>query len=168
MYQCKGEDRWIAISVNSDNQWESLCKVIGSPDIAKDPEYATASRRSSVHDRIDQLIEAWSKGVDAQRAMEDLQAEGIPAGVVMNERDAFSDPHLDEVGFWESLEGAETGKYLYASTLWKTALTDRSHIRAAPRLGEDNEYVYKELLGFDEDKYAEFESSGHIGMDYDL
>jgi crotonobetainyl-CoA:carnitine CoA-transferase CaiB-like acyl-CoA transferase len=106
--------------------------------------------------------------MDAQIAMKDLQSAGIPAGVVMNEEDAFSDPHLDEIGFWETLEGAETGKNAYTSTLWKTALTDRSHKRAAPLLGEDNEYVYKELLGFDEDKYAEFESTGHIGMDYDI
>ena len=106
--------------------------------------------------------------MDAHKAMRALQAEGIPAGVVMNEQDAFSDPHLEENGFWETLEGDETGKYQYASTLWKTVLTDRSHKRAAPRLGEDNEYVYKELLGFDEDKYAEFEAAGHIGMDYDI
>ena len=168
VYRCTGEDRWIAISVNSDKQWESLCNLIGSPELAKDPEYSNVSRRRSLHDTIDQLIEAWSIGMDAHKAMSALQAEGIPAGVVMNEEDAFSDPHLEENGFWETLEGDETGKYQYASTLWKTVLTDRSHKRAAPRLGEDNEYVYKELLGFDEDKYAEFEAAGHIGMDYDI
>lgn len=168
VYRCKGEDRWIGISVNSDTQWAALCKVIGRDALSTDPKYSTASQRHSLHDTIDQLIENWSEGMDAQTAMKDLQSAGIPAGVVMNEEDAFSDPHLDEVGFWETLEGAETGKNIYTSTLWKTASTDRSHKRAAPLLGEDNEYVYKELLGFDEDKYAEFESAGHIGMDYDI
>jgi crotonobetainyl-CoA:carnitine CoA-transferase CaiB-like acyl-CoA transferase len=40
-------------------------------------------------------------------------------------------------------------------------------IRRGPvRLGEDNEYVYKTLLDYSDEEYAEFENEGHIGMDY--
>ena len=168
VYKCKGEDRWIAISITSNEQWEKLCVLMECEDFAFDKRFNSDSARRKEHDFIDSLIENWSLPKDAQIAMQELQDSGIPAGVVMNEADAFSDPHLDSRGFWEQLENVETGSNLYTSTLWTTQELERSHKSGPPRLGEDNEYVYKELLGFTDSRYKEFENKGHIGMDYDI
>ena len=86
----------------------------------------------------------------------------------MAESDAYADPHMEERGFWEELTAEEVGTHLYTSTLWTAKNTPRRHRWGPPRLGEDNEYVYKELLGFTDAEYAEYEAAGHIGMDYDL
>lgn len=85
----------------------------------------------------------------------------------MNERDAYGDPHLRERGYWQTLGHPEAGNHEYPGVLWKAARTPNRLRRAAPRLGEDNEYVYRELLGYSEAEYREFEASGHAGMDYD-
>ncbi len=168
VYACAGVDRWLTISVEDDDEWRALCGTIGRDDLARDPRFATVDGRRENHDVLDEQITAWTVEQDAREAMRALQEAGVAAGVVMNEADAFTDPHLQERGFWEPLEHPEIegGPRLHTSSLWRSERLPRKHWRAAPRLGEDNEYVYKELLGFSEEKYRQFEEDGHIGMDY--
>ena len=54
-----------------------------------------------------------------------------------------------------------------SGVLWKSNAIDNKLRRAAPRLGEDNEYVYKTILGYSDEQYEAYEKNGHIGMDYD-
>ena len=169
VYPCMGEDRWITISVQSDEAWRSLVgTVMQRPDLASDARFATRAGRMEHHDELDAELIGWSVSQDAVEAMNLLQANGIAAGTVMNEEDAFADPHMDAIGFWEELTAKEVGTHLYTSALWTARNTPRRHRWGPPRLGEDNEYVYKELLGFSEADYAAYEAAGHIGMDYAL
>ena len=169
VYPCMGDDRWIAISVQSDEAWRVLAgTVMQRPDLASDARYATLAGRQEHHDELDAELIGWTVSQDAIEAMNLLQAHGIAAGTVMAESDAYADPHIDAIGFWEELSAVEVGTHLYTGTLWTAKNTPRRHRWGPPRLGEDNEYVYKELLGFSDADYAEYEAAGHIGMDYDL
>ncbi len=85
----------------------------------------------------------------------------------MNEADAYGDPHLNARGYWEELEHPEAGTHRYPGVVWKAEETPNRLRRAAPRLGEDNEYVYRVLLGYTDDEYRRLEGLGHIGTDYD-
>jgi crotonobetainyl-CoA:carnitine CoA-transferase CaiB-like acyl-CoA transferase len=167
-YPCRGEDRWITISVADDEEWLALCRTIGRDEMTRDRRFATLEARRENHDALDAEIASWTGQQDATEAMNLLQGAGVAAGAVINEVDAYADPHLADRGFWEPLEHPEIegGPRLHTGSLWKAERTPRRHGRAAPRLGEDNEYVYKELLGFSDGKYTEFEETGHIGMDY--
>ena len=167
VYPCAGEDRWIAITAGSDEAWRALCGVLGRDDLADDERYASAAGRRAGHDEIDASIIAWSVFQDPIEAMEALQQAGVAAGAVMNERDAYGDPHLRARGYWQALDHPEAGSHEYPGVLWKAERAPNRLRRAAPRLGEDNEYVYRELLGYSEAEYREFEASGHAGMDYD-
>ena len=60
IYRCKGEDRWCAIAVFTDEEWASFCKVIGKPALAKDPRFATLLKRKENEDALDKLVEAWT------------------------------------------------------------------------------------------------------------
>ncbi len=169
VYPCMGEDRWIAISVQSDKAWRSLANtVMQRPDLASDAGFATLEGRQQHHDDLDAEIISWTVTQDAIEAMTLLQENGIAAGTVMQESDAFADPHLESMGFWEDLHAEEVGTHRYTGALWTAKTTPRRHRWGPPRLGEDNEYVYKELLGFSDADYAAYEKGGHIGMDYDL
>ena len=85
----------------------------------------------------------------------------------MDEKDCYSDPHLREREFFEQVNHTECGTHLYPGVSWKLSATP-CHIRKPPcRLGEDNEYVYKSLLGVSDEEYVELQREGHIGMDYD-
>ena len=75
-------------------------------------------------------------------------------------------PHLRARGFFQNLPHAEAGAYDYPATLWRVD-GERNPLRLPPPLlGEHNEYVYKELLGYSDEDYRRLEAEGHVGMDY--
>ena len=95
-----------------------------------------------------------------------LQENGVAAGPVMDQRDAFADPHLDHRGAFEEAYQEDTGTHLYPGAPYKMSETPAKIRRGPVRLGEDNQYIYQELLGYTAEEYAILEEDGHIGMDY--
>jgi crotonobetainyl-CoA:carnitine CoA-transferase CaiB-like acyl-CoA transferase len=84
----------------------------------------------------------------------------------MDERDAYTDPHIRERGFFNELTHADCGTHLYPGVAWKTSKTPNP-LRLPPvRLGEHNEYVYKQVIGVSDEEYQELEREGHIGTDF--
>ncbi len=167
VYPCKGEDRWISITITDDSEWEKLSSLIGEGELSKKHDYDNVAKRRMNHDLIDEQISKWTINQDSIELMNTLQNNGIPAGAVMNEKDAFEDPHLQQRNYWEELTHPEAGTYKYPGVLWKSNAINNKLRRAAPRLGEDNEYVYKTILEYSDEQYEAYEKNGHIGMDYD-
>ncbi|MDO8672331.1 MAG: CoA transferase, partial [Dehalococcoidia bacterium] len=91
--------------------------------------------------------------------------QGVAAGPVISNKDAFDDPQLIERGQFEELYQEECGSYLTPGLLWRADYTPNRIRLPAVRLGEHNEYVYKEVMGISDEKYARLEKEGHIGMD---
>jgi crotonobetainyl-CoA:carnitine CoA-transferase CaiB-like acyl-CoA transferase len=166
VYRCRGDDRWLALTVTSDAAWAGLCEAMGRPDLAGDPRFATAADRLARHDDLDRLVGAWTSEHDGRALMLELQARGVPAGPVMDPRDCYEDPHIRERGYFETITHKDTGTYPWPGMPFKFSGTPLS-IRRPPRdLGEDNEYVYKTLLGVSDEEYARLEAAGHIGTEY--
>ena len=117
-------------------------------------------------DELDRRIEEWTSTRDRFEAMHVLQRQGVAAGPVEFPDDAYNDPQMNDRGFFERISHPECGTHLYPGLLWRTARTPNSVRRHAPRLGEDNEYVYKKVIGVTDEEYAELEAEGHIGMDF--
>ena len=99
-YRCRGEDRWVAITVFTDAEWRDFVEVIGSPEWAVDPRFATADARERNADALDVLVESWTSQHTAEDVMRVLQAAGIAAGVVQTGEDLSRDPQLKERGFF--------------------------------------------------------------------
>jgi len=166
VYACAGTDRWVAIAVRSDEEWKRFRATVHRPEL-DDPAYETMEGRHARRDEIDRVIGSWTSIRDPFWIAERLQNEGIAAGIVTHERDVFESRQLEARGFWRTLTHPETGTQRNPGPLWQASETPVELRRAAPRLGEDNEYVYKGLLGCSDEEYRELEAAGHIGMDYD-
>jgi crotonobetainyl-CoA:carnitine CoA-transferase CaiB-like acyl-CoA transferase len=165
-YRCQGDDRWINITVTSDEEWEGLCRVMGNPEWAEDERFSDSLSRHKNHDDLDRHIQEWTVNHNHYDLMYLLQSEGVPAGPVIFEDDAYTDPHLKERDFFEELTHEECGTHLYPGLGWKMSKTP-NNLRLPPvRLGEHNEYVYKHLLKVSDEEYEELVREGHIGMDY--
>ena len=146
-YPCSGEDRWITIAVGSDDEWTSLCKVMGRPDLVDDERFADVLSRIREHDTLDEIIGAWTVGCDVMELKQSLQREGIAAAPVMKGEDIFNDPHYQERGLLELVDHPSAGVYFLPGVAWKMSATPGSVRWPSPRLGEHNEYVFGELLG---------------------
>ena len=165
-YACKGEDRWVCITVFDDAQWESLCAAMGDPEWSRDERFDDRPKRHRHHDEIDEHIARWTSQRGPYEVMRLLQDAGVPAGPVIDQKDAYDDPHLNEREMFEEVYQEDTGTHRYPGVPFKMSETPVKIRRGPVRLGEDNEYVYKSLLGLSNEEYAELESQGHIGMDY--
>ena len=165
-YPCRGEDKWVNITVTSDEEWDALRRAMGNPPWSEEERFSDGLSRWHNQDELDRRIEEWTKQHDHDAIMYMLQKDGVPAGAVLDSGDCFIDPHLKERGFFEPLTQAECGTHLYPGLSWRMSKTPNK-LRLPPcRLGEHNEYVYKQVIGVSDEEYARLEAEGHIGMDF--
>ena len=166
-YPCKGDDRWVCISIFDDGQWKALCASMGDPAWSREKRFVDQTGRYEHHDEIDRHIGTWTSRLENYELMHLLQGVGVAAGPVMDQRDAYDDPHLNEREMFEEVHQEDTGTHRYPGPPFKMSETPVKIRRGPVRLGEDNEYVYKSLLGLSDNEYDRLEREGHIGMDYD-
>jgi crotonobetainyl-CoA:carnitine CoA-transferase CaiB-like acyl-CoA transferase len=167
-YRCKGEDRWVNITITSDEEWEGFLRALDNPPWSKDRRFSDGLSRYRNHDELDKFIEEWTTQHDHYEVMLILQREGVPAGPVMNERDCFRDPHLREREFFEEIKHVDSGTHLYPGIAWRMSKMPNEIRRPACCLGEHNEYIFKKIIGVSAEEYADLEMTEHIGMDFDI
>jgi benzylsuccinate CoA-transferase BbsF subunit len=154
-YPAAGEDRWLALSVLDDASWPTLAEIIGRADLAADPELATAAGRQTRHDELDAAISAWTRQQDGHEAARQLQSAGIAATPTLTALDIVADEHLASRSFVHEIERLDGGTRHTLGTPWLVDGARPDGFRRAPRVGEDNEYVFKTLLGLPEQEYDE-------------
>ncbi len=165
-YPCRGDDRWVCITVTGDDDWRKLCQAMGDPEWCEQDGFGSPAERYSRHDEIDEKISLWTRSREPYEIMSLLQEAGVAAGPVMDPRDVFADPHVSRRGVFEEAFQEDTGAHLYPGAPYKMSETPSTIRRGPVRLGEDNEYVYQDLLGYTPEEYAALEEEGHVGMDY--
>lgn len=89
----------------TDDEWQGLCRAMGHPPWAVAGRFASAPGRWQNQDELDASISEWTREREDCDVMHLLQAEGVAAGPVMDERDCYADPHLRERGFFEPVYG---------------------------------------------------------------
>ena len=166
VYPCKGGDRWVAIAVFTDSEWEAFSGVIGSPVWASDPKFATLAARKENEDELDLLVAEWTKDFVAEEATALMQAAGLVSGVVESTRDLFEDPQLRHRDHFRTFTHGVIGETEWDGPSFKLSKTPDSQF-APPYLGQHNEYVYKEILGLTDDDIADFLVEGVIDTVYD-
>ena len=166
-YPCQGEDTWIAVACFDDAEWDALVKVLGSPDWAGRGEFKTLEGRLANQDALDAVVAEATASHDRFELMEALQSAGVAAGVCQTAADRVdSDPQLRSLEWLVDLTGTKIGTWPIGEVPVKMSRTP-TYIggrtdRAAPIYGEDNRYVYEELLGMSSVEVDKLEADGVI------
>lgn len=162
VYRCRGDDRWCAIAVFTDEEWLSFKRALNNPTWAEDEKFANVSDRLKNREKLDGLIAEWTLKHTAEDVMTLLQAEGVSAGVVQDAGDLANDPQLRARDFFVELEHPELGTSISDAAPIKLSHTMANYLNAAPILGQDNNYVYGQLLGISEEEVSELRENGVI------
>ncbi len=160
VYPCKGEDRWCAITIVSDDEWRRFCQAIGGPAWAGMPQFATFAGRKEHEDELDSLIAGWTKDLAAEEVMRILQGVGVRAGIARNSQETMSDPQMRSRDAFVPLHHAELGEHECESLFFKLSRTPGGPRFASFCLGEYNAYIYKDVLGLSDKEYRELEAEG--------
>ncbi len=160
-YACAGDDRWIAIAVMNDGEWQALVRAMEEPEWAADPRFATNAGRLASQDELDTRIEAWTTEFDDYELMEMLQAAGVRAGVCQKPSDRFErDPQFKARDWWHVLPHAELGDCEYDGVAPRLSVTPGVLRTASPLIGEHTHEVLREVLGLSDEEIAEQEAMG--------
>jgi crotonobetainyl-CoA:carnitine CoA-transferase CaiB-like acyl-CoA transferase len=164
-YRCQGDDDWVVLSVGADAEWDGLARAMGSPHWAADPSLADPAGRQTRHDDLDQRIGAWTATLTRQEAVAQLVAEGVPAGPVLHESELLVDPHLRTRGFFRPNGSPDLPTYDHTGHLWHW---DGPPMAWGPisRLGADNGYVWRTVVGVSDEEWAHMGADGHLSLDY--
>ena len=160
LFQCAGDDRWLALGVRDTVDWLELCRVIGRDDLAARDDLRTLDGRKAAEDEIESAISEWTSQQDVWTATACLEAAGVPAGPNEDIEDLVeSDPSMR--GFFHEFEHPVGIKFMAQNQpfLWNG---ERLPIRRAPLFGEHNEEVYRHELGLSEEEVTQLIVDGVI------
>ena len=166
VYPCKGEKRWVALTVMTDENWKTFCTLMGQDQLAHDRRFQTVTDRLSHQDELDSIIGDWTWQFEPDELMNLLQKAGIASGAVLNNKDLFLDPHIKMRRFYEKVQhppSSGIGTRLYIGRPWKFSEANVEIRKAAPALGEDNDYLLKGLLGLSEADIKKLLEEGVVG-----
>ena len=147
VYRCQGEDRWVAIAVESEEEWQSLCQAVGHPEWLEDKRFREQRSRKTHEPELDALLTAWTRERSQTEIMPLLQNAGVAATPVYDTDSLVADPQFQHRDFLVSPDHPVTGNHPVAGIPGKYSAIDKLRYTPAPCLGQDNEYVFGEILG---------------------
>jgi benzylsuccinate CoA-transferase BbsF subunit len=157
VFPCAGDDRWISIAITSEAEWQGLLAAMNKPDWACAETFTTMEKRLANIDDLHAQLSAWTAEFDDKELAQLLQQQSVAAAPVLNVADLLSDPHYKfrktfvevehPLGFKETIYGAYV----------KTSRSE-VEVKPGPVIGQDNERVFKGLLGLSEQRYDELVS----------
>ena len=147
VYPALEDDSWVAIAVETDAQWAALCEVIGQPELASDARFGGAPQRWDNRKEADGIISTFTRErphIETERL---CQAAGVPAAAVLNAKELLSDEHVRAREGLQYVDVPAVGPTPYPRIAFRMSGTPVPISKAAPKFAEDNDYVYRELLG---------------------
>ena len=163
LYACHGFERWLAVSVATDDQWQGLRTALGDPEWADDAALDHLDGRLAHHDEIDAALRDWAIEQDLDDAVALLAGHGVPAAPAYDPRVLSRHPHLVARGLYEEVDHPELGRHPAPGMPYRFASVERWLHRATPTLGQDNHDVLSRVLGLSDDEIASLEDAGVIG-----
>jgi len=167
IYRVRGVDRWIAIAAFDQADWIRVIRVLGAHELADDERFATLPLRMANADLLDAAIDAETLKWDGVELMTALQSAGVAAGICESTEDRCEwDPQLRHLQWLMEFQQTEIGSWRA-----KTPPTRFSHTppyqggladRHGPNYGEDNDYVYREILQMSSEEIDDLVREGVI------
>jgi crotonobetainyl-CoA:carnitine CoA-transferase CaiB-like acyl-CoA transferase len=159
IYPTQQTDRWLTLAVRSDAEWQALLRELDQSAASSDSRFATAEARVRHRDELDALLVRWFAARDADATADRLQAAGVCAHVSWNMQDIARDPHLRARGTTTEVSAPEVPPRLAVGAPIRFSKTHGVGIsRLTPTLGQDETYVFGELLGLSSAQRADLEA----------
>lgn len=146
VYATSRPDRWLTLAIRDDEEWRILLRILEQDD--SDPRYATAESRLRHRAQLDEQLARWLAAHDADRLAERLQQGGLCAHISWDMQDIAADAHLrDRRSVVEVSGPGIPARLAVGSPVRFSETSDVGIRRLTPGLGQDEDYVFGELLG---------------------
>ena len=158
VYPTGQPDRWLTLAVRNDAEWQALVRELDQPAASIDPRFANAETRLRHRDELDALLAQWLGACNADATAERLQRAGVCAHVSWSMKDIAEDTHLRVRAATTQVSGPGIPPRLAVGAPARFSKThDVGTRRLTPALGQDEDYVFGELLGLASTQRADLE-----------
>jgi crotonobetainyl-CoA:carnitine CoA-transferase CaiB-like acyl-CoA transferase len=158
LYPCK--DGFVCIWIGP--HFPKIVKMMGDPDWAQDPIFQNTATRSEQMESFNQLMAVWTMEHTAIEVDEMAMQFGVPASPVRTVKDMVEDAQLEYRHFWVDLDHPVIGKMKYPGAPFELSATPWKAKQAAPLLGEHNEKVFCQMLGYNRKDLVKMRQGGIV------
>jgi benzylsuccinate CoA-transferase BbsF subunit len=151
VYPCRGEERWIAISVVDDDAWQRLL-TLAPAEWGTDERFATQEARLEHVEALDEAVAAWTSGYNNHDLAVRLQEAGVAAHIVATNEDILQDAHVMESDWYQVRPSSRFTRDLFGTYPIRLSETPGGWERAGPSSGEHTVEVLTEVVGMSEDE----------------
>ena len=156
------QDGYIMVSALTDREWGSVVEFMGNPAWAEDERFSQWLSRHLSGDEINPPVREFVKQYKKEELFHQLQNKAIAAAPVNTAEDLVKSPQTEARGFFAEIDHPKAGKLKYPTAPYKFSRTPWKAERAAPLIGEHNEFVYCDRLGYDKRDLVAMKEAGII------
>ena len=153
---------YILIAANQDSVFRRLSAAMGRPELADDPRYSSHAARGEAQAELDELIAGWTATRNAGELEALMNENGVPSGKIYRAPEMLEDAHFRARDAIVSVMHPKFGELKMQNVAPKLSLTPGQVRAPGPEIGQHNNEVYRELLGFSEEKLAGLRERGII------
>lgn len=158
VYRCAGKDRWCAITIFTEDEWQAFCRVVGNPAWTSDAQFSTLAHRLQHQDELDRHVEEWTCQYSPEDVMVKLRQAGLAVGIVANGEDMDRDPQLRARGYWAQVRTPEGDNVTLDGPPIRLSTTPGYVAAPGPLLGEQTETVLRRLLHYSDRDIAQLKA----------
>lgn len=156
------DDRWITIHAGLDSSFRNLAKAMDKEDLIENPKFKGIRDRAANSEEIHKIVGDWVNQNDSEFILDILDKAGVPVAPVNNIEDIFNDPHFKARENILEIEDPNIGKVKIPGIVPKFSESPGKVLWTGKELGEDNEEIYLDLLGMDENEYEQLKRENVI------
>lgn len=158
----KARDQWFTLGVGNDRQFRDLCKIIGRPELADDPRFASNSDRVAHRDELIPMLEEIFVTRDASEWLDAFREAIIPSGSINSIEQVFNHPQTLANEMVVEMPHPTAGTVKLTGVPFDMSRTPAKVHHAPPTLGEHTDEVLGDLLGLSDEEIAKLREAGAI------
>ena len=159
-YPCRAPDSWIAISVETDQDWEQLRQCMGDPEWAGADRFATPAARKEHESALDHLVGEWTAGQEPSVVLEALRRAGLAAALVANAGDILEDRQLAHRRFFRTVMQPGSGPGPLPRIAFPSPFGREWRESPAPEFAQHNDAVFRDILHLDAEQIEQLYAEG--------
>lgn len=153
VYKSRGEDQWVAIVCEDDDDWRRLCEVAKGEPFASDPRWERTPIRVREAEILDALVEDWTSRHTSRHVAYALQSNNVGASPVHDNAGLLMDPQLEERGYFVTRSSTRFGQGMFSRVAPLFSKTPARHEHAGEALGEETQKVLAEWASIGQDEF---------------
>ena len=164
VFECA--DGYVAVVAVHEPLARGLFAAMGQPELAEDPRFANRDARVANATELEARINAWSRALTMVEVVRALEAQGVPVAPVRHPEDALVDPRVvarkETMAVSHPTYGSSIDLRTAGIPIQFSGATTGFDDALPVRIGEHNDEILRELLGYDDDRIAALVAAGAL------